>query len=989
MKINLLLLLSIFNGYCQEIINPYAIYGESAFDLSGKSISLSKDGGIIAIGAHLNDGNGERSGQVRVFHRTSGEWVQLGSDIDGEATDDQSGISVSISGDGRIVAIGAIGNNGNGSVSDNSSVCKDGYQLDSGQVRIFEYISGDWVQIGMDIDGEAADDRSGISVSLSDDGTIVAIGAAHNDGNGADSGQVRIFKYVNGDWAQIGSDIDGEAKGDGFGGAVSLSDDGTIVAVGAAYHDGYGVDSGHVRMYGNMDDTWTQVGPDIYGEAAGDRFGTSLSLSGDGTIVAIGAAHNDGNGVDSGQTRIYKNKEDTWVQIGAAIEGEVAGHGFGHTVNLSNDGTMVSVGAVNDGNDVVSGEVRIYKNISDIWVEVGADISQALVGRSLESVSISGDGNIVAIGDVGNDSNGTDSGVVYIHELKIIETGENYPIPIINLCEGDSTTLTAPEGSNFLWSTGETTASITVSPTSNTTYHVVVSDDIGFRGLSFDINIVPIPTADAGSDVAIGEGDSTTLIASGGDSYLWSTGETTASITVTPTSTTIYRVTAFSNGCSSTDDVAVTVNSDCSYSIIDSESFEMGWGIWNDGGSDCSRNSVDTYSNTGKYSMRLRDDTSTSKGTTDNLNLTSYEEVSIDFSYYCKHLGKGEGFLLQLSTDGGQKFTTVGQWYKEDEFLNLQRYNGHVLIHGPFTGNTQFRFRAEGSNNDDKVYLDDIVISGCKKPSCTINSESFETGWGIWNDGGSDCSRNSVDTYSNTGKYSMRLRDDTSSSKGTTDNLNLTSYEEVSIGFSYYCKHLGKGEGFLLQLSTDGGQKFTTVGQWYKDDEFLNLQRYNGHVLIHGPFTANTQFRFRAEGSNNDDKVYLDDIVISGCSGDSSYPKVTENNQGIGNPGKVSDLPEKSTALVKDEIETMVASEKITCVVYPNPFEGQLTIAIEEGFAKTEVEILNILGQLVYADIFYNSEPIAIAALTFPKGLYFIRLKIDDKTLILKKALKN
>ena len=88
-------------------------------------------------------------------------------------------------------------------------------------------------QIGADIDGEAADDLSGWSVSLSSDGSIVAIGAISNDGNGPDSGHVRIYQNTGGTWTQIGEDIDGEVAFDQSGRAVSLSADGSIVAWGS------------------------------------------------------------------------------------------------------------------------------------------------------------------------------------------------------------------------------------------------------------------------------------------------------------------------------------------------------------------------------------------------------------------------------------------------------------------------------------------------------------------------------------------------------------------------------------------------------------------------------------------------------------------------------------------------------------------------------------------------------------------------------------
>ena len=69
---------------------------------------------------------------------------------------------------------------------------------------------GNWSQVGADIDGEAADDWSG-SVSISADGTRVAIGAERNDGTGTDAGHVRVYAESGGTWTQVGADIDGEA----------------------------------------------------------------------------------------------------------------------------------------------------------------------------------------------------------------------------------------------------------------------------------------------------------------------------------------------------------------------------------------------------------------------------------------------------------------------------------------------------------------------------------------------------------------------------------------------------------------------------------------------------------------------------------------------------------------------------------------------------------------------------------------------------------
>jgi hypothetical protein len=104
-------------------------------------------------------------------------------------------------------------------------------------------------QLGSDINGEASGDELGSSVSMNSDGTIVAIGAERNDGNGSSSGHVRVFEYSGGSWSQLGADIDGEAEYDYSGNSISLSNDGTRVAIGAYQNDGGGSSSGHVRVY--------------------------------------------------------------------------------------------------------------------------------------------------------------------------------------------------------------------------------------------------------------------------------------------------------------------------------------------------------------------------------------------------------------------------------------------------------------------------------------------------------------------------------------------------------------------------------------------------------------------------------------------------------------------------------------------------------------------------------------------------------------------
>jgi hypothetical protein len=354
------------------------IDGERSGDGSGYSVSLSSDGQTVAIGAPFNNG----IGHVRIYRWIDSAWQQLGSDIDGESSGDLSGTSVSLSADGQTVAIGAPNNSVSG--------------FDSGHVRIYRWIDSAWQQLGSDIDGEIFD-RSGESVSLSADGQTVAIGAPDNSVSGFSSGRVRIYRWIDSAWQQLGSDIDGESSGDLSGTSVSLSSDGQTVAIGA---DGGGNGIGHVRIYRWIDSAWQQLGSDIDGEATEDGSGYSVSLSADGQTVAIGAPYNNGNGFWAGHVRIYRWIDSAWQQLGDDIDGEARADRSGSSVSLSADGQTVAIGAPYNGvSGFDSGHVRIYRWIDSAWQQLGSDIDSERSGDgSGYSVSLSSDGQTVAIG---------------------------------------------------------------------------------------------------------------------------------------------------------------------------------------------------------------------------------------------------------------------------------------------------------------------------------------------------------------------------------------------------------------------------------------------------------------------------------------------------------------------------------------------------------------------------------------------------------------
>ena len=377
------------------------IYGYSRGDGSGSSVALSSNGAVLAIGAHLNDGGGRNAGHVRVYFNAGGRWARS-SNLNGSAGD-RFGWSVSLSANGSILAVGAIlANSVNG--------------FDSGQVQVFQYISNTWQRLGSTLDGAGAGDWFGYSVALSDDGTILAVGALFNDAGGSGAGHVRVFVWTGTDWTQRGNDLLGASPGDKFGDSVSLSSDGSILACGGDQGYDHVRDQvrnngpGYVKVYHWSGSAWQQQGSTLTGFSSNDDFGESVSLSGDGSIVAVGARN---------YVAVFRNDGTDWLQIGQTIRG--VGR-FGYSVSLSFDGKTILIGGYfKDSNVFGSGHALVFRlspNEQE-WMQVGQElVGEARYDRFGFSTSISDSGTRISIGAYWNDGNGIDAGHVRVYDLQ-------------------------------------------------------------------------------------------------------------------------------------------------------------------------------------------------------------------------------------------------------------------------------------------------------------------------------------------------------------------------------------------------------------------------------------------------------------------------------------------------------------------------------------------------------------------------------------------
>lgn len=148
-----------------------------------------------------------------------------------------------------------------------------------------------------------------------------------------------------------------------------------------------------------------------------------------------------------------------------------------------------------------------------------------------------------------------DSVTVNVFPYPVADAGANQSV-----CDGESATLTASGGGSYYWSNGANTQSTIVYPTVTTTYYLTVTDN-GCSSTDFTtVTVYPLSTVYAGPDQVICTGDTVTLTASSGVQYLWSTGESTQSISVSPSSTTTYVVTITDvNGCTGNDGAVISV----------------------------------------------------------------------------------------------------------------------------------------------------------------------------------------------------------------------------------------------------------------------------------------------------------------------------------------------------------------------------------------------------------------------------------------------
>ena len=334
--------------------------------------------------------------------------TQIGELIGSDSADEWFGYSTALSANGNIVAIGAP----NG----------DGEDATTGKVYVFENFEGSWIPKGQVI-AENTARGLGWSLSLSADGTRLAVGAPLTEIDGISRGGFSVYQFNKTDWEPLGSFITGTVDNAQLGYDISLSADGVFLTVSAPFDDTNVDAGGRVDTYAFLDGDWLEMGASIYGDNQGERFGYTLDVSANFNTLAVGAPGSGGGTSMPGLVRVFQRSGNAWNQIG----NDITKHGvealFGSDVALSSDGHFLSVSSPTSTllPQHVHNSVVVYQRLHNTWLQFGEELITSSNYSDVPDhcpVAINEDGTTVFAASSSQSVTPKSSGICHVFELQ-------------------------------------------------------------------------------------------------------------------------------------------------------------------------------------------------------------------------------------------------------------------------------------------------------------------------------------------------------------------------------------------------------------------------------------------------------------------------------------------------------------------------------------------------------------------------------------------
>ncbi|MCC7054700.1 MAG: hypothetical protein IT355_15620 [Gemmatimonadaceae bacterium] len=268
---------------------------------------------------------------------------------------------------------------------------------------------GPIAQLGNDM--TSTDGQYGSTMALNADGTRIVVGAYTST-----NGTTRVYERTGTTWTQMGTDIIGEAAGDRAGVSVAINAAGTRIAVGAYLNDDAGSAAGQVRVYDFVGGAWTQVGADIDGGSTNWGFGWSVALSGSGSRLVASATSVGGVG---GWVTVYDLVGSTWTQVGATLN---ANNEFGDRVDISSDGTTIAAAEPSAAGSSRAGTVHVYRLVGSTWTQLGNTLQGEQIGDAFGAgLALTATGSRIVVGAPQDTEGGTSGGGGAAGKLRIFD----------------------------------------------------------------------------------------------------------------------------------------------------------------------------------------------------------------------------------------------------------------------------------------------------------------------------------------------------------------------------------------------------------------------------------------------------------------------------------------------------------------------------------------------------------------------------------------
>ena len=251
---------------------------------------------------------------------------------------------------------------------------------------------------------------------------------------------------------------------------------------------------------------------------------------------------------------------------------------------------------------------------------------------------------------------------------------------------------------------------------------------------------------------------------------------------------------------------------------------------------------------------------------------------------------------------------------------------------------------SDGIQNGDETGID---CGGSCVPCCStqLTFDDFENGFGNWNDGGNDCFRSANQTNAASGTHSIRIRDNSGiPSSMFSNNLDVSSVDQLRVDFTYRAVGMENGEDFWLQYSSDGGLTWQTVETWTRGVDFQNKQFMNEQVYLDVSSAASADLRFINDASANNDKIFIDDVGVYSC--ESAGAKGVKNNSSSAAFNDVSTRTDSRTLEDNTVLKRNLSSVKSK--LYPNPTKDVVNIKYNLLHTnRVEISIVDISGKVV------------------------------------------